>query len=475
MRCSRSLRTLLGSLALVVAATSLSGCGPSLRYELRRERHFEATRPCGQGPFEIDVEPLRARLGERYELYVCSPHPVVGRFEVLADGDARLGEGPFSSRIVRHYDRELDRTIVDPNEVPANARCLAEPVAEPIVEAPTPPWPPPQPPEAWVPIDEPPPPAEEPPPVVMAATDLVEVRARDLPCPSVRLGRIDIWDREYRVAFSDAPSGAPSEHVRIVLWSEQPNDLEGVTFVLRQYAATSSDGDEAYLAYLRRKEEDDQRAANERARRERERAEHCANHPNDPFCWGLGGREAYVKKREQEADAEAKRREAARARREELARRRAEAEARWGTLDTPVVAAPACPQPSGPPPLAPNEITTPQPTPNAKWIPGHYAFACGEWVWSSGFWRVPDEDLMEERWLLTAPAPPPPPPVEAPSVTIHVDVGLVWVPGIWMYVDGKYVWVPGSYRMAPRPGAKWKAGEWRTEGGRVRFVPGRWE
>lgn len=481
----RLARACLAPLLVVVFASVLSGCGPYLRYELKHERHFQATRACGQGPFELDVEPLGTRLGESYRLHVCSPRALVGRYEVVAADGSLLASGTFAKSMVRGFDREQGRAIQRSIARPDNERCLAEPVATELSpEPPLPAWPEPPPPpaEAWAPVAPAPPylppdvpfveePVEEPPVFVetMTPTQLVEVPVRELACPTNQLGRIDIFTREHRLGHSEGTSGAPTEPFRVVLWSEEPNDLEGATFVLTQSEATSSEGsDESYLASLREREAEARLRAEEDARKRRERAEYCAAHVDDVFCWGLGGKKEHDRRRA----AEARRREED-ARRYAARARRARAEAR--ARPQPPTPTPTCTEPSGPPPAAPDELTPPRPTPRSEWVPGHYTFACVEWVWSSGFWRVPDEDLVEERWVLTAPTPPPPPPVEAPPRVIVVDVGLVWTPGTWTYVNGRYLWVPGSYRAPPHPDARWRPGEWRRERGRVRFVPGRWE
>lgn len=481
-------RLCLAPLLLLVAAGALAGCGPSLHFQLKQERHFEATRACGQGPFEIEVAPLEARLGERYQLHVCSPRPLVGRYEVRAVDGVRLASGDFSRSFVRGYDQERGEALVTSIARPDNERCLGEPAVPVGVVEPS--WPS-SPPGGWLPDEgEPPPPSarpphdafEEEPPVfeapplpvgeVHAPAHLVEIPARELSCRTHALGFIDIWSQEHRVRRSDGKSGAPEEPFSILLWSEEPNDLEGATFVLTQYAATSSEGgDEGYLAHLREREGKERASAQEDARRRQERSAHCADNTGDILCWGLGGKAAHDSRQ----SAEQKRREQRMRRNDELTRRQAEAEARWGRLETPVARTPLCGEPSGPPPPAPDELTPPRPTMRSEWVPGHYLFACNEWVWSSGFWRVPDQDLVEERWLITAPSAPPLPPVEAPPALVVVEGSLVWIPGVWIYVDGRYVWAPGSFRERPHPDARWRPGEWRSDGGRVRFVPGRWE
>jgi hypothetical protein len=435
---------------LLVVLPLLVGCGPSLRYELRKERHFEATSACGQGPFVIDVEPLKARLGKSYELFACSPRDLVGRYRVES-ADGRLwSEGGFSASRLGGVNPQTKEHYRYPIKGPDNARCLAEPALfAPLPEAAVveeAPWPEPPPPVFVVPA-----PLPEP----MFAARLVERKQRALSCPSSSLYSIGIFMWEHRVGSSKDRSDAHEEPFRIVLYSEEPNDLEDVTFILKQSAAISSDGERAYLAHLREQETKERRRGNEKRRLAQDRRDHCAANHDDVLCWGLGGYEGH------------KAREKARSRRyqENLAAR--------PSPPPRVAAAPICSR-GGVPPPAYDELAPPRPTPRSVWVPGYFTHACSEWVWSSGFWRVPEQDLVQERLLISAPAPPPPPRAE-PRPTLVVGVELVWIPGQWMWDGARFVWLDGSYRARPRAGASWRPAEWRRHGGGARYVPGRWE
>lgn len=74
-------------------------------------------------------------------------------------------------------------------------------------------------------------------------------------------------------------------------------------------------------------------------------------------------------------------------------------------------------QPTKQPPPARAEVQPPRPSVHAAWIPGYWQDS-GGWEWSAGFWRVPNEDIEQEK-TVEAPAPPPAPKVEAPPVEQH--------------------------------------------------------
>lgn len=164
-------------------------------------------------------------------------------------------------------------------------------------------------------------------------------------------------------------------------------------------------------------------------------------------------------------------------------------------------------------PLAPavNDTPSEQPSPGHAWVPGHWRWFEGAYVWESGRWEMPPAAnlawhapewvkqgngyvLREGFWddapppaprvvaPATTPAPvvqevvatmPPPPPqreviYERPS-PVHV-----WVGGYWGWQLGKHVWVSGRWSTPPRPNALWVGPRWDYRGGRYVFVDGYW-
>ncbi|MGE0868416.1 MAG: YXWGXW repeat-containing protein [Kofleriaceae bacterium] len=126
-----------------------------------------------------------------------------------------------------------------------------------------------------------------------------------------------------------------------------------------------------------------------------------------------------------------------------------------------------------PPPRV--EIKPPKPSLNAEWISGYWQ-RDREWIWSAGFWRVPESDIVAEKTIEAPVAPPPPkaePPAAAPPRTTAA-VNLVWTPGYWSWSGSAYIWVEGAWRIPPSGGVRWVAPTWKPRRGRVVLVPGGW-
>ncbi len=197
----------------------------------------------------------------------------------------------------------------------------------------------------------------------------------------------------------------------IEIWSDLPNDFTGASLLVQQRAVPAGFKAEEWNAY--------RRAHNE---------------------WQAGRDEALLRSRQ--------------------------AGHKWKTYSM----APATKQP----PPARAEVPTPKPSPNADWIPGYWHDSDG-WVWSAGFWRVPKEDIEQEK-TVEAPAPPPAPKVDAapqPDVAYYTARKAVWTPGYWMWNGRLYVWIPGSWRIPQETGMTWVAPTWRpSRRGTSIYVPG---
>jgi hypothetical protein len=199
--------------------------------------------------------------------------------------------------------------------------------------------------------------------------------------------------------------------VVIEIWSELPNDLAGASFLVQQRGVPDGVTAETWKAY---------------------REAHDA--------WFKGYDDA-------------------------LARSRA-AGHKWTTYEQA--------KPTKQPPAARAEVQTPRPSPNASWIPGYWSDSDG-WVWSAGFWRVPKEDIEQEK-TVEAPAPPPVVKVEPapqPEVAYYTARRAVWTPGYWMWNGAGYVWIAGSWRIPEATGMTWVAPTWRpSRRGTSIYVPG---
>jgi hypothetical protein len=144
------------------------------------------------------------------------------------------------------------------------------------------------------------------------------------------------------------------------------------------------------------------------------------------------------------------------------------------------------------------EIKPPQPSTHAEWIAGYWQ-RDREWIWSPGFWRVPEADIVAEQ-TIEAPVAPPPMKAEAPPVAPiaqpvappqpvavnvavtaappppppTVSVNMVWTPGYWSWNGTAYIWIEGAWRIPPQGEARWVAPTWTSRRGRFVLKPGGW-
>jgi hypothetical protein len=172
-------------------------------------------------------------------------------------------------------------------------------------------------------------------------------------------------------------------------------------------------------------------------RRRRERADYCADHPEDARCWDAG----------------------------ERARRRQASVQRVRLALAPP------PEPDGPPPAALAEEVPPRLSAHADWRPGYWHWTGSSWFWIGGMWRVPERDILAEETTV-APAAPPPPQAEAPPPATLTTA--IWVPGFWQWSGTAWVWVAGSWQLRPAPRATWRPPTWRPRGAVHVLVPGAW-
>jgi hypothetical protein len=414
---------------LLALAAAASGCGPYMIHEDHRRLVLASSRPCAQGPFEVRLQAAGARWGEAFILEAHSPRPLRGRYSLSAPG--RTVDGAFGG------PGPLD-----------NARCVAAPAelpAGPDAPGPAPGEPGPRPRAARV---------APPPPPAPAADVPVLVEAPDFsPPPGALPGGL------FHISFPsgglDAPPPLPAgADVVVRLWSDEPNDLSQVFFVLRHVVVRPSVSDEEWVRHVRREEDLRRtRLAREWAKEAVEnhrRQRHCEAHHEDEGCWGPGGYEGAL----------------ARMRRPPAP----------PPPPQPRVAAQAPPPPPvakapGPPPPPRAEVQPPHPSEHAAWVPGYHRWDGFAYRWISGFWRVPEED-RRQRLTATAPAPPPPPRAEAAPPPPAPEA--VWVAGAWHWDGAAYVWVRGSWQIPPAAGLVWRPARWLIEGLGVRLDPGAW-
>jgi hypothetical protein len=214
-------------------------------------------------------------------------------------------------------------------------------------------------------------------------------------------------------SLGDEPRGAApgvkSGALVIEMWSALPNDLAGASILVRQKGVPDGYKLEDWIAYRR--------------------------------AW-----DAWYKQRE-----------------DKLAQSRAQGH-KWRTVERPVA--------TKQPPPAKSETQPPKPSPNAAWIPGYWQDTDG-WVWSAGFWRVPQQDIEQEKTVETATPPPAPKAEKPPDVAYYSARKAIWTPGYWMWNGSGYIWIAGSWRIPEGVEMRWVAPTWRpTRRGTLIYVPG---
>lgn len=205
---------------------------------------------------------------------------------------------------------------------------------------------------------------------------------------------------------------------------------------------------------------------------------------------------------------------------------------------TPVAdAASVAPAPLVDQPLAPAVADVPgaQPSPQHTWVPGHWRWRDGAYLWEAGRWEIPPAPhltwispqwlqqgngyvLKAGYWSEAAPpanppasapvaatpppaflppapnpvavAPQPPLPAQPPGPEVftteappapHSEVmparpssDHVWVAGYWTLNSGRYQWNAGRWEVPPRANMVWVSPRWEPRGNRYVFVNGYW-
>ena len=106
--------------------------------------------------------------------------------------------------------------------------------------------------------------------------------------------------------------------------------------------------------------------------------------------------------------------------------------------------------------------------PNRVWEPGKWYAEGGEWVYRPGFWRP----ASMNSWRVDLPSPPT--PVENGPSTPPPSDGAVWIPGHWEYREGRYVWQAG-YWAYPNGVMMWHPPQYLYTGSGYLYVPGYWD
>lgn len=359
---------------------------PAEPFERREQLVFAPADRCGQGPYRIETAALEAKYGERILVYACGKHRISGNY--------RLTTTRKSGRV------DTDDSKFGFSE-PDNAACTGHVVANVTGAGPaggggggsaggqggsrggggTAAAPQAVKPQALAPA--------------------TGIPAR---CTKTQLVNMT-WT-------STADGTGVDGHIALDLWSEQPNDFDGLVFVLEKHAVVASMTLDGWKSY------------------------------NDAY-------DAYVRALNAAVDADV-------------------AAGRSTLIDTTVKTPPP------PPPRA--ETPPPRPSKNARWIPGYWLYAEAQFHWIAGLWDVPVADVEQQLTVVAPTPPPVKPQViEDRPPTPRPTATAVWTPGSWQWDGRAYVWIEGAWRIPPDAQSTWQAPRWNVSAKGAVYLPGGWK
>jgi hypothetical protein len=356
---------------------------PAKPYETRERVAFRPTERCGQGPYRMDTYSLRAHYGEQFVVYACGKHGIGGNYRLTTERKDRKPEVDDSaygfddadnaackaSRVTMSTAGTTGGGTSSGGGSPAKAGGRAAPLT-----------------------------------TSTQSKTLEHVLSVPEECDQVRT---QLLDMTYETSVDDV---ALDGHLVIELWSDEPNDFDGLYFVIEKRAVVANMTVERWKDYDRAYEE-----------------------------WHKRYR-AFV-------DGEV-----------------ASGRSHWvdDSVKTP------------PPPPARAEIQPPRPSTHARWIPGYWQYAEGSFHWLAGMWDVPDEDIAKDLTVhAPTPPPAPPVAVEHPQEA-RPTVTAVWTPGQWQWDGRAYIWIAGAWRIPPTQQHEWKPATWSVSTRGAIFVPGGW-
>ena len=149
------------------------------------------------------------------------------------------------------------------------------------------------------------------------------------------------------------------------------------------------------------------------------------------------------------------------------------------------------------------------PSAQHAWVPGHWRWLDGAYVWEAGRWELPPAAnlswsapqwqrqgngyVLKEGFWSDAPPPAPvaapmasaaqpeivyvtqaPPPPQREVIYERPSAVHVWIGGYWAWRGGRHVWIAGGWQRPPRNNVAWVSPRWEDRGGRYVFVEGFW-
>ncbi|HWH71167.1 MAG TPA: YXWGXW repeat-containing protein, partial [Candidatus Sulfotelmatobacter sp.] len=87
---------------------------------------------------------------------------------------------------------------------------------------------------------------------------------------------------------------------------------------------------------------------------------------------------------------------------------------------------------------------------------------------------VPAPRRVKRQPLVVVDQAPPAPLGEVVPLPPEPEQDYAWIPGHWAYHGGAWVWIKGEWKPRPGPGFVWVGGHWARHGRGWTWVPGYW-
>jgi len=368
--------------AILERKQKLEAMKPASPYEVRENEVYRPSGRCGQGPYRLETESLRAKYSERMVVYACGKHAISGNYSLTTtrpkQPDAR-DEAAFGFSRDNAACKGREVAVVTGGGGDGIGGGGGKGMGKGGGAAPA-----------------------------MTSKPIALERATVIPEDCVKSQLLDhSW-----LAHEDGI--AMDARFVVDVWSDEPNDLEGLVFVIEKSAVVAGMTVERWRAYM-----------------DASTAYHKA------FMADL------------ELDVAA---------------------GRTRLIDNKVK--------TPPPPPARIEVQPPRPSKNARWIPGYWLYEETAFHWITGLWDVPEEDVVRELTVQAPTPPPATPANTEPTDPRPTRTAVwtpgswqwdgrayIWVVGAWRIPPdaqstwqrptwninrGRAIYVPGGWRVRVR-------------------------
>lgn len=358
---------------------------PADPFERREQRVFAPADRCGQGPYRIETDSMAAKYGERMIVYACGKHSISGNYRLTTTrkrGDVSTSDSKFGFSAP---DNDACKGHVVANVVgPAGDGASGSASGQGGQRAGG----------------------------GTAAAAPLTVKAQTL-APATGIPADCTKTQVVNMTWTSTVDGVGVDgRIALDLWSAEPNDFDGLVFVVEKYAVVASMTLDGWTAY------------------------------NDAH-------DAYVRALNAAVDDDV-------------------AAGRSTLLDTKVKTPPP------PPPRA--ETPPPRPSKNARWIPGYWLYAETQFHWIAGLWDVPVADVEQQLTVVAPTPPPVKPQViDDRPPTPRPTATAVWTPGSWQWDGRAYIWIEGAWRIPPDARSTWQAPRWNVSAKGAVYLPGGWK